>query len=194
MSMEIEAKLKIDSHDGVRARLKAVGATFVGRVLETNHILDTPEGKLRSGGCGLRVRECRVLQGVAPPPMLTFKGPRRPGVLKSREELETSVGESEAVLELFQSLGFVAALRFEKLRESWECDGCKVELDELPHLGLFVEIEGADEARVARVQESLRLKGHELITSSYISLLIDYCQRHNLSASEITFGPSAHSD
>ena len=33
--MEIEAKLKVDSHDGVRARLKAVGATFVGRVLET---------------------------------------------------------------------------------------------------------------------------------------------------------------
>jgi adenylate cyclase class 2 len=188
--MEIEAKLKIDSHDAVRARLKAVGATFISRVLEANHIFDTPDGLLRASGCGLRVRDCRALQGVAPPPTLTFKGPRQPGALKTRRELETSIGEADEMLEMLNALGFAQTLRFEKLRESWEFDESHIELDELPHLGLFVEIEGPDEAHVGRVQEALRLKGHDLIHSSYISLLVDYCGRHNLPTSEITFGPS----
>ena len=40
MPLEIEAKLKVDSHAAVQAKLRAVGAERLGQVLETNHIFD----------------------------------------------------------------------------------------------------------------------------------------------------------
>ena len=67
-------------------------------------------------------------------------------------------------------------LSFEKRRETLELDGCKVELDELPHLGSFVEIEGPDEEAVLRVREKLGLADRPIVKTSYIALLMGYLQ------------------
>ena len=40
---------------------------------------------------------------------------------------------------------------------SWKLGGCTVELDELPHLGTFVEIEGPSEAAILKVRDQLQL-------------------------------------
>ncbi len=50
------------------------GATCEGRVVETNRLFDTPDGRLRRGERGLRVRSCRRESGQAPQPTLTYKG------------------------------------------------------------------------------------------------------------------------
>ena len=62
-------------------------------------------------------------------------------------------------------------LLFEKRRESWRLDDCKVELDELPQIGTFVEIEGASEDTVQAAREKLGLGDEASITEGYASMV-----------------------
>ncbi len=180
MPLETELKLRVESHEPVRARLPALGAAFAGRVRETNEIFDRPDGSLRRQGHGLRIRSVRAEDGDPPPATLTWKGPRLPGPMKSREELEVRIGEPETAARLLQMLGFVRVLRYEKRRESWTLGDCRVELDEPPHLGLFVEIEGPDEETIRAVRDQLGLDGAAQIQSSYVRMLAEFCEKRGM--------------
>jgi adenylate cyclase, class 2 len=177
VTLEIEAKFRVGSHEPVRERLRALGAQFIERVLETNHILDRADGALRRDGCGLRVRVTSGAgEGGLVRATLTYKGPRRAGALKSREEIEVEVGSGERLVEMLHRLGFQTVLWYEKRRESWGLEDCRVELDEPPRLGLFVEIEGPDEERIRAVQLDLGLRDEQLVRESYVELLCDFCR------------------
>jgi len=187
MSIEIEAKLKVASHDAVRAKLAALGAECVGRVLETNYIFDSADRKLLAADAGLRVRTYHTEDGRCRPATLTFKGPRQDTALKSREQRQTSVSDAEAAIGILAALGFVEAVRFEKRRETWRYGSCKVELDELPYLGCYVEIEGPDEQAIRQVQEALELGELNHEPESYIALLVGHCRHHGLPTVPIRF-------
>lgn len=210
MTVEIEAKFRVDSHDAVQERLRALGGEFIERVLEANHILDRPDGSLRRDGCGLRVRvnvpiaadsslggATRGERNPSAPASrksgkpkvsgpanasgsmraaLTFKGPQQSGALKAREEYEVEVGDGVMLVEVLHRLGFETVLWYEKRRESWRLGDCRIELDEPPQLGLFVEIEGPDEECIRAVQRDLLLHDEQLIRDSYVQLLADYCR------------------
>jgi len=88
---------------------------------------------------------------------------------------------------ILAALGFIEAIRFEKRRETWQLDGCHVELDEVPHLGCYVEIEGPDEPTIRRIQADLGLADRPFILSSYIALLVKYCRAHDLPTTSILF-------
>jgi len=170
--VEIEAKFRVSDHSGVRRRLEANGGSLVGRYVETNVILDSPDGALRSSGCGLRVRRMECVEGRPAGATLTFKGPREPGPLKRREELEVAVGDAAAVRAILERLGFKVVLEYEKNRERWSFGRCTVELDELAGVGRFVEIEGPDESAIRDVQAELGLGGLEHEPRSYVSLVL----------------------
>jgi len=186
VALELEAKIRVDSRDAVRRRLRSLGARWVYEVLETNRIFDTPDQRLFHQGCGLRVRSCRGA-GQVPAATLTYKGPPRAAALKSREELETHVGDPDQTGAILQAVGFKPVITFEKRREEWELDGLPVELDEVPGLGCFVEIEGPDEPSVNRIRERLDLADHPTIRESYVALLIDHVRQKGLSRDEIRF-------
>lgn len=188
MPSELEAKMKLDSHDELRERLCTCGATFIGRVLERNHIFDDAAGTLLSNDCGLRVRRCEPEEGDAPPPTLTYKGPREPGPVKHREEIEVELGDGDRGRLILLRLGYIEKVSFQKRRESWVLDTCHIELDELPFLGNYVEVEGPDEQTVQAVIEQLDLHDRALIRESYIALLVDYCHSNGLATTEIIFG------
>lgn len=175
MAIETEIKLRVDSHDPIRDRLRALGATFVGEVLETNCVLDRLDGYLRRLGCGLRVRRVVAPDGQPGPSTLTFKGPRRVGDLKSREEIQTSIGDADALTELLPRLGFHVVLCYEKRRESWRLGPCMIELDEPAALGLFVEIEGPDDASVRAAQRDLQLTTARPVNVSYVGMIAALC-------------------
>lgn len=186
MAVETEIKLRVDSHTPVRQRLRELGAEPLGTVIEHNVILDRPDGSLRSQGCGLRLRSYPgTASGRA---VLTYKGPVRPGPMKSREEIEVSIEDGERGSELLRSVGFVPVLTYEKRRESWTIRGCRVELDEPPAIGLFVEIEGADESTIRQVQQELELERQPTVRDSYVRLLADYCERHGIMPRELRLG------
>ncbi len=188
MALEIEAKFLLPDPAPLRGLLLAtVGEPFVVR-LEQNLFFDTADERLRRSGCGLRVRFEQDLTGRGEDKtVITYKGPRLPGEMKQREEIETEVGDTEAAANLLVALGFERKLSFEKRRSSWRVDDCRVELDEVPRLGHFAEIEGPSEEAVNRVRAKLGLKDAALEGRSYAALLDEYLQRHNIADRNVTF-------
>lgn len=171
MHIEIETKLKVESHDAVREALRAAGAERCGAWLETNHILDAADGRLRSGGGALRVREERDRDNDASRCTMTYKGPVEAGRLKRRTEIEMQVDDAERCLAVMEHLGYEPRIQFEKRREQFRLAPCTVELDELPHLGCYVEIEGPDEAAIEAVQRQLGLEQLQHVRQSYVEML-----------------------
>jgi adenylate cyclase class 2 len=171
MPIELECKIRVASHAELREKLRLAEADYVGCVLETNTLFDLSDGSLHRTGCGLRIRSTIVLEGRGAGSTLTFKGPRTPGPFKCREEIETGISDAGAAAALLHALGYVERVIFEKRRESWRLDACLIELDELPRLGLFVEIEGPDEAAIREAMTALDLANAESISESYVSMV-----------------------
>jgi adenylate cyclase, class 2 len=188
MPVEIEAKMAVPDHEPVREALRRRGARRLKRTDETNVFFDRPDRSLRAAGEGLRLRTNRDADSGTATHVITHKGPLQPGQLKSREETEVVVDDPAATTRLFERLGLGVTLSFEKRRESWELGACKIELDEVPHLGPFVEIEGPGEAEVLRVREALGLSDRPIIKTSYIALLTRHLEERGERASVITFG------
>lgn len=180
MPSEIEAKFRVESHQPVLERLQAAGATFLARVLETNVIFDRPDGSLRNRGCGLRIRSVKVEGGDDRRATLTFKGPVLAGPFKSREELEIDVNDAATAANILHGLGFVRILSYQKRRESWRHRDCRIELDEPPHIGLFVEIEGPNEAAIRAVRAELGLEGTAHVKASYVHMLLAFCRERGV--------------
>ncbi len=185
-TIEIEAKMRLTDRAAMEHLLEASGATPITRLMETNTFFDTAEGRLKSSDQGLRIRVEQDERGQRRA-IITHKGPRAHGRLKSRSETEVVVDDPRRAAELLDALGFRHGLSFEKRRSRWKLDGCTVELDEVPYLGHFIEIEGPSDEAVLAVREALGLADAPLIKSSYIAMLWTYLREHNISANHIAF-------
>lgn len=191
MPVEIEAKMSVESFEPIRARLREVGARQAGEHLEVNTFFDTEDRSLLAADEGLRLRVERSRTGGPERHIITWKGPRQMGALKNREEHELEVDGAEPAVRLLEKLGYLRTLSFEKRRETWEFDGCRVELDELPHLGRFVEVEGPDERTVLAVREHLGLSHRPIMKGSYIALLTSFLQERGIARKTVTFADRA---
>ena len=190
MPVEIEAKMKVPDLASVRKELAQHDAELRSSVLETNTFFDTEDRSLLAKDQGLRLRHAKNQQTHTETSTITFKGPRLHGQLKSREERELIVGSAKDAMALLESLGFSRVLTFQKRRESWMLDGCHVELDELPYIGVFVEIEGPKEQSVLKVREMLHLNDRPLLRASYIALLMTHLQEKGINDRVVTFPQS----
>ena len=187
MGLEIEAKMKVDDFDAVRRKLVECGARRAGAVLETNVFFDTPDGSLVKADRGLRLRTSKDVETCLERFVITVKGPAQPGPFKRRDEFEVGVDAADRATDVLRSLGYELDLSFQKRRETWKTSGCTIELDELPILGRFVEIEGPDEASVARMREMLGLTTFESIKTGYITMLTRHLREHDDPRKSITF-------
>ncbi len=184
---EIEVKVKSGEPDRVRRRLQSAGGVRVGAVREENTILDDADRSLLACDKGLRVRAVEVFDGPARSPTVTYKGPRECGSAKSREEVEVEVADASAARELLAALGFVECLTFQKRRETWRLGPCLVELDELPYLGSFVEVEGPDVESIDETLRHIGLSDEPVVQETYIALLLDHCRANDLPTDRIAF-------
>jgi adenylate cyclase class 2 len=192
MDRELELKFRITEPQEVRERLGRLGAKRIGAGLECNAIFDDAGRTLLTRGCGLRVRSVRSLDAPGDPPRgtLTYKGPIEGGTVKSRPEIETPVSDPDATMRLLEALGFLRVITFEKRRESWQLDACHVEIDELPQLGSFVEIEGPDEAQIRTVQSRLGLASDAIEPDTYVALVARHCEAHGITPPDLRFSES----
>jgi predicted adenylyl cyclase CyaB len=171
MPVEIEAKFKMTDLEAIKVKLNAHHGRFVKTGLEVNIFFDTCDKNLLRQDKGLRVRSVKNLGTGESETVVTFKGPRAAGLLKSRQENELKVEGLEAGCALFEALGYVQTIRFEKRRESWLLDDAKIELDTLPMLGSFLEVEAPSREAVMSVVEKLGMSGGEFLTQSYAAML-----------------------
>lgn len=178
--IEREIKLRFDSVDAARhavARLDA--APHSARRLQDDRLLDRDDALLRTRGCALRIRrdgdEIRV----------TFKGPVLPGLMKTREELETRVGNADILTRIFEELGFVPRFRYQKYREEYRLDGVLIAIDDTP-IGVFVELEG-DEAAITAAAERLGRTPADYVLGSYRTLFVEHCVANGLPDGDMVF-------
>ena len=185
MPLEIEAKMRLEDITACRRRLERLGARHGMSVLEFNTYFDTPAGTLQRTNQGVRVRVERQVDGPYQAVIITHKGARNRGPLKSRPETELRVEDGDDAAALLSALGFVRRLSFEKRRDKWNLGGCEVTLDHLPLIGDFIEIEGPNDDTIMAVRRKLELSEQPLIKSSYISILRTFMVENNLSLDHI---------
>lgn len=169
-STETEVKLRVGHPADVEARLHSAGFRITKpRVFEANTIFDDASGSLRSSGCLIRLRQ------VGGNAILTFKGPPQHSKHKSREELETTVGDVEIFALVLKRIGFVPHFRYEKYRTELERPGepGTVTMDETP-IGWFLELEGYPDW-IDRTAGELGFTERDYILDSYAALYFKHC-------------------
>lgn len=171
---EVEVKVRLADRDAdrLRARLEALGAQPLGRGRQDDTFWRHPAGLPATGGT-LRVRaEGDQFE-------LTFKGPRRPGAVKIRRELNVPCGADPRPL--LEALGFQVFADVSKDRESWRLEDLTVTVDRVAGVGVFAEVEslaaGRDAApeavaAVERGLERLGLADLPRVTEAYVQLAL----------------------
>ena len=187
MSLEIEAKMRLTDRADVERRLEEAGAERGPRIVEHNTYFDTDDHRLKSSDQGLRIR-VEHRDDDPQRSTLTHKGPRAHGRLKSRTETEVDVDDARAAAELLTALGYSPQLTFEKCRQRWFLDDCTIDLDTLPCIGEFIEIEGPSDDAVMQVRRRLGLADAPMIRASYIAMLISYQREHHLREKTLKIG------
>jgi len=177
MSAEIEAKLKVESHEEVANRLAELGAEFLAQQQQTDSYFDDANRTLTNTDKCLRLRRQQV--GDAQKTFLTYKGAREKSDFKKRREIEIEISDADSARKLLSAIDYEKVLVVEKKRRIWRLADCEVALDELPLLGCFVEIEGPDAEKIADVQRNLGLAALPHITDSYASLVAEKISRQN---------------
>lgn len=190
MNVEIEAKMRLTDRPAIERRLKELGAERAAELLEINTYFDTDQRQLKSSDQGLRVRIEETADGQRQA-TITHKGPRAHGRLKSRSETEVAIADANDAAQLLRALGYMPVLSFEKRRRRWRLDGVHVELDVLPYLGAFIEIEGPSDEAVLGVREKLGLNDTPLIRASYIAMLMSYIRENQLRTQSVRFDGEA---
>jgi adenylate cyclase class 2 len=183
MHAEIEAKLKVDSLATVERRLAECGGSFLRETIQTDRYYDTADRELTRTDKALRLRADS--KGGRERFILCYKGPKEQDDYKKRIELEIEVSDADVTESLLGALGYAKALAFNKKRRLWQLQGCEVALDELPLLGVFVEIEGPDSDTIARVQAMLGLSDAPHIMASYACMVDERLSQLGLAAREI---------
>jgi len=182
VALEHEIKVPVASLAAVRALLESRRATLrETETFEENWVLDDASRTVAARGCLLRVRRWGARAFV------TFKGPARfAGGVKTREEVETTVGDPEIVLAVLGALGFAPWKRYQKWRELWELGGVAVTLDRTP-MGTFVELEGPPSA-IPGVAAALGVDPARAVSDTYLHLWEAYRAAHPGAPADMVFG------
>lgn len=186
MPTEIETKIPVKDMATVEAKLKALRAEPLGEFVQDDMFFDSPDRQLLAGDRGLRLRTLEG-GGSSRRYVLTYKGARQAGALKQREEIEVGLDDPQAMIEVLDRLGYRLMLHLQKRRRRYRWNDCYVELDTLPILGCFVEIEGPREALIAQVARELGMDLSQGITDSYASLLMAHARGKGLPHEPATF-------
>lgn len=178
---EIEAKFYVRDLKRIESRIQQWDARLIQpRVLETNLRFDLPDGRLRSKGQVLRLRQDTEVR-------LTYKGSGKSqqGIV-NRTEIEFTVEDFEKAKLFLEALGYQQTLQYDKYRTTYELGTCHIMLDELPY-GNFVEIEGEDQGSIHAVAEKLRLHMQAAISESYSALFEKVRKALKLTFNDLTF-------
>ena len=178
--IEHEVKLAFDTVEAARQAVTTAGGRLVvSRRLIDDQLFDTADRTLKQAGVTLRVRRADDLAYI------TFKGPVQAGPVKSREEIETTVGDPGVIEAIVLSLGFRPFFRAQKYREEYALDIAHLTVDEAP-IGVYVEIE-APPNEIERVAIMLGRTRDDFHLDSYQRLYLLWCERQGVVPSDMVF-------
>ncbi len=177
MIIEIEAKLKVNSHRKTLRSLSQCGAKFLAEQIQKDYYFDDAKKTLTKTDKCLRLREQLINKNKTF--SLTYKGARQKGKFKKRQEIEINLPDGKSTEKLLSMLGYKKVMVVKKSRQLWRFGGCEIALDRPLLLGRFVEIEGRNEKTIAAVQKKLGLAGLQHIPESYATLMAEKLHQKN---------------
>jgi adenylate cyclase class 2 len=189
MKYEVEVKYRLADPDQLGRRLAEWGASGKPTVVQEDTYFSHPARDFILTNEALRLRR------VAGQNHITYKGPRRSGPTKTREEIEIEIASGDdalrSFLRLFEKLGFLAIATIHKRRTPYHLTvrghTVEVALDHADGLGDFAEIETlaatelelpAAQAAVLSLAEQLGLT--EVEPRSYLRMAIDARLRNSV--------------
>jgi adenylate cyclase class 2 len=182
MGYEVEVKYREVDHRQLAAMLLERGASPRGAVDQEDVYLSHPARDFTISNEALRIRRLGGQNRI------TYKGPRRSGPTKTREEIEIDFAEGAdafaRLLRLLESLGFRPVASVRKRREMFHLrfldHELEVALDLAEGLGAFAEIEAfaTSEADLPAAQNAvLALAGEldltEVEPRSYLRMILE---------------------
>ena len=182
MGYEVEVKYRAADHDQVLRRLLELGATVAGSFDQEDTYLSHPARDFAQTDEAFRIRRSGEDNRV------TYKGPRKEGPTKTREELEIPFEPGDEafrrMLRLFHSLRFAPVASIRKRREAFHLEfqdhALEIALDTAEGLGTFVEIEAivAGDDDLPRAQQAVlalagRLGLTDLEPRSYLRMALE---------------------
>lgn len=178
--IEVEQKFPVAELAEVESRLLALGASISAPLRESDLYFAHPCRDFANTDEALRLRCSDRGRWI------TYKGPKIDAVTKTRREIDLPLPEGTEAhafwVALLDALGFrpIAEVlkRRRKAMVAWQGRQIEASLDEVDHVGTFVELEivttgdDLDAARscIASLAEHLRLTGSE--RRSYLELLL----------------------
>ena len=142
--LEVELKSVVDDLGLRCANVERAGAVveYAGRLEDRRW--DTPDRALLAKDHVLRVRTYRSDAGVRAE--LDWKGPtRREGGYKLRDELETPIGEPDALAEILAALGYEVSIAIDSEIVQYDLEGTMIRFERYPRMDDLVEVEGEPE-------------------------------------------------
>ncbi|WP_328916911.1 MULTISPECIES: class IV adenylate cyclase [unclassified Streptomyces] len=153
MKHEYEAKFLAVDVVGIQEKLVAMGAVQVfPRTLLTRKIF---ESDALDGSQWVRLRS----EGTRA--TLTLKQVTDADSIHGTTEIETEVGDLNAMAEILRGVGLREIRYQENFREEWQLGDVAFDFDTWPDLPTFLEIEGPDEPSVRQAAARLGLDYHE---------------------------------
>ncbi len=175
--IELEVKIACDDTSAVEARLRSLGAEFIGCWSETDMFFDFEDNKLKRNDSALRLRARDDVNEGHTSYRLTFKGRRQDNAYKCRREIELAIESPDVIQSLLEALGLKPFIAYTKKRNSWRYGNCTIEVDNITDIGNFIEIEGPDKETIDNVLKDLNLAGEPAITKSYLEMIMEYQSR-----------------
>lgn len=169
----IETEIKIKpfiSIDAIRKRLNEINAVKKDHVIEIDTYYQHPSRDFSKTDEALRLR--KVLSHDLRECILSYKGPRRNSFFKKREEVEVIISTNTCDLmdKLLEKIGFTRFIVIEKEREYYSIGECLITIDNVKSLGLFIEIECAEE-KLKKILEKLGIS-YEVVDKTYLELML----------------------
>ncbi len=178
--LEIELKFRVADFDKVNARLARWNAADQPTIDEADHYFNAPD---RDFG---KTDEAFRLRIIGDENRITYKGPRQPGLAKTRAEIEIALASGAATAEQFrqlvQHLGYraTAVVRKRRTVSKFKQGEFSVEVcrDEVEGIGRFVEIEivaeagRREEAERALLEIARELNLHDSERRSYLHMVL----------------------
>jgi len=187
-AIETEIKFHVASLADLNARLAAAGFELqTPRSFESNVLYDTPDRRLRARTEILRIRSYAG-HWTLTHKRLPSDGPGEDRH-KHRVETETEITHGDALADVFQSLGLLAAFRYEKWRTEWQNGEGHCVVDETP-IGDYAELEGSA-AWIDRTAARLGVDPSQYLTLSYGRLFDQWREQHSSNVTDLTFAAIA---
>lgn len=180
---EVELKAAISRNQAAElpGQLLALGFREQEQLQETD-LYFNGDGKhdFRKTDEGLRLRTCRNLVSGVSETLMTYKGPKTDLRSSTRKEHETAVGNPMEARKMLEALGFAPVYTVEKTRRTFSCGSITACLDQVEHLGDYLELEillvsGNQENSVdilLKLLDRLGVSRETLTRESYLELLV----------------------